>query len=37
MKRHIWEIIEIVCYILKIVADYYDKRTEKPQSAEHQA
>jgi hypothetical protein len=37
MKRHIWEIIEVVYYILKIIADYYDKRTEKSQPAEHQA
>lgn len=35
MNKNIWKIIEIVCYILKIVADHYDTRTEKPQSAEH--
>ena len=35
MNKNIWKIIEMTCYILKIIIDYYDTRTTKPQPTQH--
>ena len=35
MNKNIWTLIEIFCYIFKMLIDHYDTRTEKPQPTEH--
>lgn len=35
MNNNIWRIIELICYILKLIIDNHDTRTTKPQPTEH--
>ena len=35
MNKNIWTLIEIFCYIFKMLIEHYDTRTTQPQSPEH--